>query len=78
MISSWCVADGTVTATVVSMKNITPALDHLPAAPAKPKRISAKVRAAIDALVAGDVTTVADGWPQPRAPVRELSKPHIG
>ena len=42
------------------MKNIAPSDDQLPAAPDKPKRISKRVHTAIDAMVAGDVKTIAD------------------
>jgi hypothetical protein len=68
--SSWIRGDGAGSALrssrqwrrVVTMKNITPTADQPPAIPDKPKRISRRVRSAIDALVAGDVKTIADLW----------------
>src|SRR5258707_606858 len=63
------------------MKNITPSTDQPLEVPDKPKRISKKVRSAIDALVAGDVKTIADaarsvGLSREHLS-RELSRPHI-
>jgi hypothetical protein len=66
------------------MKNITlsdsPQLTSTDV-PDKPRRISKKVRAAIDAMVTGDVKTIADaarGAGLSREHLsRELSKPHI-
>lgn len=63
------------------MNSVTPAADRPPAVPGKPKRISVKVRTAIDALVAGDVKTIvaaAQSAGLSREHLsRELSKPHI-
>jgi hypothetical protein len=63
------------------MKNITPAIDQPPAQPDKPKRISTKVRAAIEAMVNGEVKTIADAARSAglcrEHLSRELSKPHI-
>jgi ribosome-binding protein aMBF1 (putative translation factor) len=63
------------------MKNITPTDDQLPATPDKPRRISKRVRSAIDALVAGDVKTISAaarsvGLSREHLS-RELNKPHI-
>ncbi|WP_441267987.1 hypothetical protein AB7G19_17125 [Bradyrhizobium sp. 215_C5_N1_1] len=58
--------------------------DKLPSAadrPQKPKPISARVRAAIDAMVTGDARTITDAADQAGLSrehlSRELSKPHI-
>jgi hypothetical protein len=71
----------TATPMIPIMKNVTPSADHLPAVPDKPRRISAKVRTAIDALVAGEAVTVtaaAEKAGLSREHLsRELSKPHV-
>jgi hypothetical protein len=77
----WFVANVTPVAAGGTMKNITPATDQPPAQPDKPRRISTKVRTAIDAMVAGGVKTIADaarsaGLSREHLS-RELSKPHI-
>jgi hypothetical protein len=73
------------------MENITPpmpakrplaALDQpVPADVGPPKRISKKVRAAVDIMVGGDVKTIPDAARQAGLSrehlSRELSKPHI-
>ena len=63
------------------MKNITPVADQPPAPPVKPRPISKKVKAAIDAMVAGEAKTVTDaakvaGLSREHLS-RELGKPHI-
>jgi hypothetical protein len=72
---------------MVIMKNITPSAQDQPVAPDKPRRIPTKMRTAIDALVAGNVKTIADAarsvggggaeYRSPRADNVQLSKPRI-
>jgi hypothetical protein len=71
-----CVAHRGEAPTVANIENITPTTptEQLPAIPDKPRRVSKKVRAAIDLMVSGDCKKIAT----PRYPGRSISRRRSG